>query len=39
MSEVAAKDIFFKIIVDNTELPFRLPAKAEKVYAALHADT
>jgi hypothetical protein len=29
------KDIFFKIIVDNKELPFRLPAKADKVYSAL----
>jgi hypothetical protein len=29
------KDIFFKIRVNNKELPFRLPAKAEKVYQAL----
>jgi DNA invertase Pin-like site-specific DNA recombinase len=29
------KDIFFRIIVNNTELPFRLPAKAERVYQAL----
>src|SRR5207248_3074218 len=29
------KDIFFKIILNNKELPFRLPAKAEKVYQAL----
>ena len=33
------KDIFFKIRLDNKELPFRLPAKAEKVYAALHEGT
>ena len=30
------KDVFFKIILNNKELPFRLPAKAEKVYTALH---
>jgi tRNA nucleotidyltransferase/poly(A) polymerase len=29
------KDIFFKIILNNKELPFRLPAKAERVYQAL----
>jgi hypothetical protein len=29
------KDIFFKIMLNNKELPFRLPAKAEKVYHAL----
>jgi hypothetical protein len=29
------KDIFFKIKLDNKELPFRLPAKAERVYQAL----
>jgi hypothetical protein len=28
-------DIFFKIILNNQELPFRLPAKAERVYQAL----
>jgi hypothetical protein len=28
-------DIFFKIRVNNKELPFRLPAKAERVYQAL----
>ena len=33
------KDIFFKIILHNKELPFRLPAKAEKVYTALHEGT
>jgi hypothetical protein len=33
------KDIFFKIILNNKELPFRLPAKAEKVYTALHEGT
>ncbi len=33
------KDIFFKIILNNKELPFRLPAKAERVYAALHEGT
>lgn len=32
------KDIFFKIILHEKELPFRLPAKAERVYAALHGD-
>jgi hypothetical protein len=32
------KDIFFKIIVNNKELPFRLPAKAERVYQALWGD-
>jgi tRNA nucleotidyltransferase/poly(A) polymerase len=30
------KDIFFRIAVQNKELPFRLPAKPERVYAALH---
>jgi hypothetical protein len=29
------KDIFFKIILDKKELPFRLPAKAGRVYQAL----
>ena len=29
------KDIFFKIKLKNKELPFRLPAKAERVYQAL----
>jgi hypothetical protein len=29
------KDIFFKIILNNKELPFRLPAKAGRVYQAL----
>ncbi len=29
------KDIFFKIVLQNKELPFRLPAKPEKVYTAL----
>jgi len=29
------KDIFFKIILNKKELPFRLPAKAERVYQAL----
>jgi tRNA nucleotidyltransferase/poly(A) polymerase len=33
------KDIFFKIILNNKELPFRLPAKADKVCAALHEGT
>ncbi len=28
-------DIFFKVILNNKELPFRLPAKAERVYQAL----
>src|SRR5205085_11794884 len=28
------KDIFFKIILNNKELAFRLPARAEKVYQA-----
>jgi hypothetical protein len=32
------KDIFFKIILNNKELPFRLPAKAERVYSTLHGD-
>ncbi len=32
------KDIFFKIVVQQKELPFRLPAKPERVYATLHAD-
>ena len=31
------KDIFFKIMVAQKELPFRLPAKPENVYATLHA--
>jgi hypothetical protein len=31
----AIKDIFFKVIVNKQELPFRLPAKAERVYQAL----
>jgi|GEM_PF-5413761 len=29
------KDIFFKIILNEKELPFRLPAKAESVYRVL----
>jgi hypothetical protein len=29
------KDIFFKITLNSKELPFRLPAKAERVYQAL----
>jgi hypothetical protein len=29
------KDIFFKIILNTKELPFRLPAKAERVYQTL----
>jgi hypothetical protein len=29
------KDIFFKIRVNNKELPFRLPANAERVYQAI----
>jgi hypothetical protein len=29
------KDVFFKIILNNKDLPFRLPAKAERVYQAL----
>ena len=29
------KDIFFKIKLNNKELPFRLPAKAERVYQTL----
>jgi tRNA nucleotidyltransferase/poly(A) polymerase len=29
------KDIFFKIMLNNQELPFRLPAKAERVYQAV----
>jgi hypothetical protein len=33
------KDVFFKIILNNKELPFRLPAKADKVYTALHEGT
>jgi hypothetical protein len=32
------KDIYFKIMLHEKELPFRLPAKAENVYAALHGD-
>jgi hypothetical protein len=32
------KDIFFKIRLDDKELPFRLPAKAERVYQALWGD-
>ena len=35
----AIKDIFFKVIVNQRELPFRLPAKADKVYTALHEGT
>src|SRR5712692_2325585 len=30
------KDIFFKILLHEKELAFRLPAKAERVYTALH---
>jgi hypothetical protein len=33
------KDIFFKVIVNKRELPFRLPAKADNVYTALHEGT
>ncbi len=32
------KKIFFKLIVDGKEMPFRLPAKPEKVYAALFSN-
>ncbi len=32
------KDIFFKIILHDKELPFRLPAKAHRVYEALHGN-
>jgi tRNA nucleotidyltransferase/poly(A) polymerase len=32
------KDIFFKIILHDKELPFRLPVKAHRVYEALHGD-
>lgn len=32
------KDIFFKIILNEKELPFRLPARADKVYISLHGD-
>jgi hypothetical protein len=28
-------DVFFKIIVNNKEIPFRLPSKADKVYRTL----
>ncbi len=31
------KDLFFKIRLHERELPFRLPAKPEKVYAAVFA--
>jgi hypothetical protein len=31
------KDVFFKIILHEKELPFRLPAKPDNVYAALFA--
>jgi hypothetical protein len=34
-----SKDLFFKIILNKKELPCRLPAKAEKVYTALHEGT
>ena len=37
-AEGKIKDIFFKIVLHDKELPFRLPIKAEKVYAALHQD-
>ncbi len=33
------KDIFFKILRNGKELPFRLPAKANHVYTALHKGT
>lgn len=29
-------DVFFKIILDGKELPFRLPAKPDQVYKALY---
>ena len=32
------KDVFFKIIVHGKELPFRLPAKANRVYEAMHGN-
>jgi hypothetical protein len=32
------QDVFFKIVLHDKELPFRLPIKAEKVYGALHKD-
>jgi hypothetical protein len=31
------KAVFFKIVFEGKELPFRLPAKPEQVYEALHA--
>lgn len=31
------KDVFFKIILNGKELPFRLPSKPDKVYNALFA--
>jgi uncharacterized protein YciU (UPF0263 family) len=30
------QDIFFKVVLQQKELPFRLPAKPDKVYTALH---
>jgi hypothetical protein len=32
------QDVFFKIVLHDKELPFRLPIKAENVYGALHKD-
>jgi hypothetical protein len=31
------KDVFFKIVLNGKELPFRLPAKPDKVYDSLFA--
>lgn len=32
------KDIFFRVFLDKKELPFRLPARPDRVYVALHKD-
>ncbi len=32
------KDLFFKIVLNEKEIPFRLPAKADKVYKALFSN-
>ena len=32
------KDVYFKVLVNSRELPFRLPAKADRVFQAMWGD-
>lgn len=36
--EGAIKALYFRLMVDGKELPFKLPAKSENVYKILHSD-